>query len=81
MEWVSFCGSILGGLIGGIFISMLVGVPDKNNKIDRINGVILSIIYLGFLIYLANENVFKNKKAEKDRIAEAVAYKKEAGIA
>ena len=42
----------IGGLIGGIFASMAVGVPDKNNKADKINGIILSTIYLVFLIYL-----------------------------
>ena len=43
----------IGGLIGGIFASMLMGVPDKNNKTDRVNGSILSLIYLFFIIYLA----------------------------
>ena len=43
----------IGGLIGGIFAAMAMGVPDKNNKIDRINGYVLSSIYLGFIIYLA----------------------------
>lgn len=43
----------IGGLIGGIFTSMAVGVPDKNNTSDKINGCILLLIYLAFLIYLA----------------------------
>ena len=43
----------IGGLIGGVFASMLMGVPDKKNKADRVNGSILSLIYLFFIIYLA----------------------------
>ena len=43
----------IGGLIGGILIAMLVGVPDKSNKKDKINGLILSIIYICFIGYLA----------------------------
>ena len=43
----------IGGLIGGVFASMLLGVPDKNNKSDRVNGCILSLIYLVFIVYLA----------------------------
>lgn len=43
----------IGGLIGGILTTMLVGVPDKSNKTDRINGIILILIYIGFISYLA----------------------------
>lgn len=43
----------IGGLVGGILISMLVGVPDKSKNKDRINGLILTIIYLIFISYLA----------------------------
>ncbi len=43
----------IGGFVGGILIAMLVGVPDKSRKSSRINGLILSIIYIGFLVYLA----------------------------
>jgi len=43
----------IGGLVGGILISMLVGVPDKSSKKDNINGIILTIIYIGFISYLA----------------------------
>lgn len=41
----------IGGLIGGYLISMLLGL-DKDNKKDRINGIILLGIYILFLIYL-----------------------------
>lgn len=43
----------IGGLIGGIFISMAVGVPDKSTKVDKANGYTLLLIYISFLIYLA----------------------------
>ncbi|MBO4235791.1 MAG: hypothetical protein J5928_05065 [Firmicutes bacterium] len=39
------------------------------------------LFFVGFLIFLANEDTFKKKKAEKARIEEAIAYKKELGIA
>lgn len=42
----------IGGLIGGVLTSMIVGVPDKKNNIDRINGIIIIIIYIVFLSYL-----------------------------
>lgn len=43
----------IGGLIGGILIAMAVGVPDKSKKSNKINGIILSIIYFAFIIYLS----------------------------
>lgn len=43
----------IGGLIGGVFFSMAVGVPDKSKTSDKANGCILLLIYLIFLIYLA----------------------------
>lgn len=43
----------IGGLVGGILASMLVGVPDKSTKKDKINGIILTIIYISFISYLA----------------------------
>lgn len=42
----------IGGLIGGILASMIVGVPDKDNKIDKINGIIIFVVYSLFLLYL-----------------------------
>lgn len=42
----------IGGLIGGVFSAMAVGVPEKSDKASRINGVILLIIYMVFLVYL-----------------------------
>lgn len=43
----------IGGLIGGVFAAMAVGVPDKSKRSDVANGNILLLIYLVFLIYLA----------------------------
>lgn len=43
----------IGGLIGGIFISMGIGVKFKSTKSDMINGMIVTILYTGFLIYMA----------------------------
>jgi len=42
----------IGGLIGGVLSSMIVGVPDKETKLDRTNGIIILIIYIVFLCYL-----------------------------
>lgn len=43
----------IGGLVGGILISMVVCVKYKTSTSERINGIIMSLIYFGFLIYLA----------------------------
>ena len=43
----------IGGLVGGILLSMLVGVPGKESKRDNINGIILTVLYLLFISYLA----------------------------
>ena len=42
----------IGGLIGGILISMAVGVKYKSKKSDIINGIIMSLIFSGFLVYM-----------------------------
>lgn len=43
----------IGGLIGGFLIAKAVGVPEKSEKADIINGIIMSIIYICFLFYLS----------------------------
>lgn len=43
----------IGGLIGGFLIAKAVGVPEKSEKVDIINGIIMSIIYICFLFYLS----------------------------
>ncbi len=42
----------IGGLVGGLFMTMAVGVKNRSNKQDRINGIICSTILMGFLCYL-----------------------------
>ena len=42
----------IGGLIGGIFITMALGIDSNTDKQTKINGYITLFIYLGFLIYL-----------------------------
>lgn len=43
----------IGGLIGGTVMSMALGVKYKSSVSDKINGIIISIILLGFLFYTA----------------------------
>lgn len=42
----------LGGLIGGAFATMAVGVPGKINKRSIINGTICTLLLIGFLSYI-----------------------------
>ena len=42
----------IGGLIGGYLAAMAVGIPEVENKKDKINGVILLLIYIAFMSYL-----------------------------
>lgn len=42
----------IGGLIGGVLISMALGVKYKSTKSDKINGWILTVILISFLIYM-----------------------------
>ena len=44
----------IGGLIGGIFTSMAIGIGDKGRRQDRINGIILTIILvlaMGYILF------------------------------
>ena len=43
----------IGGLIGGVLASMALGVPEKSNKTEKFNGLIVLCIYFGFIIYMA----------------------------
>lgn len=45
-------GAHFGGLIGGVLMTMAVGVKYKTNRAERINGTILLTIFTVFLIYL-----------------------------
>ena len=42
----------IGGLIGGILLSMAVGVKYHKDKTNKTNGIILIILYIAFLVYL-----------------------------
>lgn len=42
----------IGGLIGGFLISKALGINSKDKKSDKINGIIMSIIYIAFLVVL-----------------------------
>ena len=42
----------IGGLIGGIFISMICGLKYKENKSERINGIVLTGIFIAFIVFL-----------------------------
>ena len=43
----------IGGLVGGIFIAMGLGVKYKSTKSDMINGIIISLMYVCFLVYIS----------------------------
>ena len=42
----------IGGLIGGFLISKALGINSKDKKSDKINGIILSVMYIVFLLVL-----------------------------
>ena len=42
----------IGGLIGGLLINMALGVKYKSKTYERINGIIISLIYISFLIFM-----------------------------
>lgn len=40
-----------GGLLGGLFITIALGIKYKSTKIEMINGWIVTLIFMAFLIY------------------------------
>lgn len=42
----------IGGLVGGLFSSMMVGIEGKTDKTDTINGIIVTVIFIAFLCYM-----------------------------
>ena len=42
----------IGGLIGGILMTMAVGIKYKSTKFEMVNGLIMSLIFIGFLLYV-----------------------------
>lgn len=43
----------IGGLIGGCLITVALGIKYKSTTSEKINGIVLSIIFLAFSIYMA----------------------------
>ena len=43
----------IGGLLGGIAVSFMLGINDKSEKSQRITGTIITVILTAFMIYLA----------------------------
>ncbi len=44
----------IGGLVSGLFLSMICGIKTKENKVNRINGVVLLSIFIAFILFLIN---------------------------
>ena len=42
----------IGGLIGGVFSTMAVGIKYKTTTFERVNGIILYLIYSIFILYM-----------------------------
>ena len=42
----------IGGLIGGIIITMALGVKDKTSTFEKVNGWVIAAIFLAFLSYM-----------------------------
>ena len=43
----------LGGLVGGTIMSMAVGLKYKTSKMEKINGIVIAVLAVAFLIYIA----------------------------
>lgn len=43
----------IGGLIGGMLITMALGIKYKSSTSEKVNGWILTIIFISFITYLA----------------------------
>ncbi len=46
-------GAHIGGLIGGILITIALGVKNKSTAFERINGSIVTLLFSAFVIYMA----------------------------
>lgn len=42
----------IGGLIGGILMTITLGVKYKSSKFEQINGLIVTILFTAFLLYM-----------------------------
>lgn len=43
----------IGGLLGGALITVALGVKNKSSNFEKINGLIVTILFLAFVIYMA----------------------------
>ena len=43
----------IGGLIGGILITLGLGVKYKSSNFERVNGIIVSILYVAVMLFMA----------------------------
>ena len=42
----------IGGLIGGYLATVSIGIKNKSNRNEMINGIIVLVIYIAFLVYM-----------------------------
>ena len=42
----------IGGLIGGILVSMGIGIGDKGRKTDQTNGIVVLVLMFAFMLYM-----------------------------
>ena len=42
----------IGGLVGGAIITMALGVKDKTSTFEKVNGWVIAMIFLGFLLFM-----------------------------
>jgi len=70
----------IGILVGALCIQFINKGMAVMSLFDYQQNVILMTLFLLFLIFLANEQVFKIKKAEKERIELARKRKEELGL-
>ena len=43
----------VGGLVGGMLSTMALGIKYKSTTSEKVNGIIVSLIFLAFSIYMA----------------------------
>jgi len=48
----------IGGLIGGVTVTMAAGIKYKSTTQDKINGLIVTAVIIGFLFYLMMNQTF-----------------------
>lgn len=43
----------IGGLLGGVLSAMALGINEQQDKSSKLNGIILLVIYIAFIVYFA----------------------------